>query len=149
MMDAAGALGETIVFLDHFRSLPDPRQRGKVIYPLDEVLLLCLLAVLAGAESFVEIARFGTQKLALLRRFRAFADGTPAGGAKRCSAPSLPPWPNDQTATTPEPRKSLPSFLTPPFRQCRGPVPVRSLQPLGKPASPGRHLSTEPSGAPR
>jgi predicted transposase YbfD/YdcC len=49
-----------------------------VIYPLDEVLLLCLLAVLAGAESFVEIARFGTQKLALLRRFRAFADGTPS-----------------------------------------------------------------------
>src|ERR671920_1521935 len=78
MMDAAGALGETIVFLDHFRSLPDPRQRGKVIYPLDEVLLLCLLAVLAGAESFVEIARFGTQKLALLRRFRPFADGTPS-----------------------------------------------------------------------
>ena len=76
MMDASGALGETIVFLDHFRSLPDPRQRGKVIYPLDEVLLLCLLAVLAGAESFVEIARFGTQKLALLRRFWAFADGT-------------------------------------------------------------------------
>ena len=49
-----------------------------MIYPLDEVLLLCLLAVLAGAESFVEIARFGTQKLALLRRFRAFADGTPS-----------------------------------------------------------------------
>ena len=76
MMDAAGALGETIVFLDHFRSLPDPRQRGKVIYPLDEVLLLCLLAVLAGAASFVEIARFGTKKLALPHRFRAFADGT-------------------------------------------------------------------------
>ena len=75
-MDASGALGETIVFLDHFRSLPDPRQRGKVIYPLDEVLLLCLLAVLAGAESFVEIARFGTRKLDLLRRFRPFADGT-------------------------------------------------------------------------
>src|SRR4051794_6006569 len=78
MMDPAGALGETIVFLDHFRSLPDPRQRGKVIYPLDEVLLLCLLAVLAGAESFVEIARFGTRKLDLLRRFRTFADGTPS-----------------------------------------------------------------------
>jgi predicted transposase YbfD/YdcC len=77
-MDAAGALGEAIVFLDHFRSLPDPRQRGKVIYPLDEVLLLCLLAVLAGAEGFVDIARFGTKKLDLLRRFRAFADGTPS-----------------------------------------------------------------------
>jgi len=77
-MDTVGALSETIVFLDHFRSLPDPRQRGKVIYPLDEVLLLCLLAVLAGAESVVDIARFGTKKRELLRRFRPFTDGTPS-----------------------------------------------------------------------
>ncbi|WP_048816477.1 transposase family protein [Azospirillum lipoferum] len=72
------ALGEAIVFLDHFRSLPDHRQQGQAIYPLDEVLPLCLLAVLAGAESFVEIARFGTRKSAFLRRFRAFAHGTPS-----------------------------------------------------------------------
>lgn len=77
-METAGAFGEGLVFLEHFRLLADPRQRGKVVYPLDEVLLLCLLAVLAGAESFVEIARFGTKKLDLLRRFRPFADGTPS-----------------------------------------------------------------------
>ena len=61
--------------------LPDPRQRGKVakvIYPLDKVLLLCLLAVLVGAEAITDIARFGDKKLDLLRRFRPFADGTPA-----------------------------------------------------------------------
>ena len=40
--------------------------------------MLCLLAVLAGAECFTEIALFGTKKLALLRRFRPFKDGTPA-----------------------------------------------------------------------
>jgi len=73
-----GALGEAVVFLDFFKDLPDQRQRGKVIYPLDEVLLLCLLAVLAGAESFVDIARFGEKKLELLRRFRPFRDGTPS-----------------------------------------------------------------------
>jgi predicted transposase YbfD/YdcC len=73
-----GALGESTVFLDHFKEMPDPRQRGKVIYPLDEVLLLCLLAVLGGAETFCDIARFGEKKLALLRRFRPFRDGTPA-----------------------------------------------------------------------
>ena len=72
------ALFETVVFLNHFSDLPDPRQRGKVTYPLDEVLLLALLAVLAGAESFVEIARFGEKKLDLLRRFRPFRDGTPS-----------------------------------------------------------------------
>jgi hypothetical protein len=73
-----GALAEAVVFLRYFEDLPDPRQRGKVIYPLDEVLLLCLLAVLAGAEAITDIARFGDRKLDLLRRFRPFADGTPA-----------------------------------------------------------------------
>ena len=73
-----GALGEAVVFLDYFKDLPDPRQRGKVIYPLDEVLLLCLLAVLGGAETFVDIARFGEKKIGLLRRFRPFRDGTPS-----------------------------------------------------------------------
>src|ERR1700676_1906051 len=72
------ALFEVVVFLHHFNDLPDPRQRGKIMYPLAEVLLLALLAVLAGAESFVEIARFGEKKLELLRRFRPFRDGAPS-----------------------------------------------------------------------
>ena len=72
------AIGEGIVFLDSFRDLPDPRQAGKVRYPLDEILLLCLLAVLAGAETFTDIARFGTKKRDFLRRFLPFRDGTPA-----------------------------------------------------------------------
>jgi len=72
------AFAEAIVFLSYFNDLPDPRQAGKVLYPLDEVLLLCLLAVLAGAETITDIARFGDKKLALLRRFRPFAAGTPA-----------------------------------------------------------------------
>jgi predicted transposase YbfD/YdcC len=71
------AIFEAIVFLDHFSDLPDPRQLIKVIYPLDEVLLLSLLAVLAGAETFTDIARFGEAKLDLLRRFRPFVSGTP------------------------------------------------------------------------
>jgi predicted transposase YbfD/YdcC len=81
MADSAtdcGAIYEATAFLSHFNDLPDHRQRGKVLYPLDEVLLLSLLAVLAGAETFVDIARFGDKKLDLLRRFRPFHDGTPA-----------------------------------------------------------------------
>lgn len=72
-----GSIAETTVFLDYFISLPDPRQSGKVVYPLNEVLLLSLLGVLAGAETFCDIARFGERKLALLRRFLPFADGAP------------------------------------------------------------------------
>ena len=80
MADAAtdfGVIAETTVFLDYFKELPDHRQPGKVIYPLNEVLLLSLLAVLAGAETFCDIARFGEKKLALLRRFLPFTDGAP------------------------------------------------------------------------
>src|SRR5277367_5534751 len=72
------AIAEAVSFLSYFNDLPDPRQRGKVVYPLAEVLLLCLLAVLAGAETITDIARFGEKKLDLLRRLRPFVAGTPA-----------------------------------------------------------------------
>ncbi len=62
-MDSDGArfaeIAETTSFLHYFSGLPDHRQAGKVDYPLPEILLLILLAVLAGAEAFTDIARFG------------------------------------------------------------------------------------------
>lgn len=72
------AFDRVVDFLESFEALEDPRQRGKVLYLLDEVLLLVLLGVLAGCESWVEIERFGDQKLEFLRRFRPFEDGTPS-----------------------------------------------------------------------
>jgi predicted transposase YbfD/YdcC len=82
MVDTDGtqfaAITETTSFLHHFNELPDHRQAGKVEYPLPEVLLLILLAVLAGAETFTDIARFGERKIGLLRRFRPYANGTPS-----------------------------------------------------------------------
>lgn len=75
---AAEAFDQVVDFLEHFDDLEDPRQRAKVLYPLDEVLLLCLVGVLAGCESWVEIARFGEKKLDFLRRFRPFRAGTPS-----------------------------------------------------------------------
>lgn len=74
----AAANFETTVFLGYFRDMPDHRQSGKVTYRLDEILLLALLATLAGAEGFTDMARFGQKKLDLLRRFLPFADGTPS-----------------------------------------------------------------------
>ena len=57
------AQSEAIVFPSYFADLPDRQQRGKVVYPLQQIPLLCLLAVLAGAETFVDIARFGRKKI--------------------------------------------------------------------------------------
>jgi len=75
---AGQAFDQVVDWLEHFEPLDDPRQSGKVWYRLDEVLLLCLLAVLAGAEGWVEVAEFGKRKLAFLRRFRPFENGTPS-----------------------------------------------------------------------
>src|SRR3984957_16119210 len=75
---AGGAVKETTVFLSHFEDLPDYRQKGKVAYPLEEVLLLMLAAALAGAETVADMARFGRAKRAFLQRFRLFANGTPS-----------------------------------------------------------------------
>jgi len=73
-----GAFAKVGLSLGYFEDLPDARQSGKVRYPLSEVPLLCLVAVLSGAEIFTDIANFGARKLAFLRRFRPFAGGTPS-----------------------------------------------------------------------
>ncbi len=70
--------GGSLDFLKHFSELEDPRQRAKVLYPLDEVLLLTLCAVLSGAEGWVGVALFGQKKLGFLRRFLPFFEGTPS-----------------------------------------------------------------------
>lgn len=77
---AVGSCGVLAVasFLSHFKDMPDPRQAAKVSYPLNEILLLVLVSVLAGAEGFTDAAHYGRTKLAFLRRFLPFANGTPA-----------------------------------------------------------------------
>ena len=67
-----------VSLLDHFSALTDPRQPGKVLYPLPEVMLLVLCATLAGAEDFVEIRLWGRQKLAFLRTLLPFRRGIPS-----------------------------------------------------------------------
>ncbi len=57
------------------------------MYRLDEILLL---AVLAGAETIVDTARFGEKKRGLLRRFRPFGDGTPPQASHPCFAGAGP-----------------------------------------------------------
>jgi len=91
-------LSEAAVFLKHFNDLPDRRQRGEVRYPLDEFILLTLLAVLAGADSVVETARFGCRNasfsagfgrsLTALRRMIASATSSPPTTRRTTSAAS-------------------------------------------------------------
>src|SRR5258707_11075888 len=88
-------IAETTSFLHYFSELPDHRQAGKVDYPLPEVLLLILLAVLAGAEAFTDIARFGERKIELLRRVLPPVNRTPPPPqfSRIFSSPHAPPLP--------------------------------------------------------
>jgi predicted transposase YbfD/YdcC len=72
------AFDQVIGWMEHFEAIEDPRQTGKVDYPLNEILLLVLLAVLGGAEGWVEAATFGRKKLVFLRGFAPFENGTPS-----------------------------------------------------------------------
>lgn len=62
---------------DHFAELPDPRRRP-VIYPLVNVVVIAVCAVLCGADDFVGIAAFGRDKRAWLSRFLDLSKGIPS-----------------------------------------------------------------------
>jgi len=62
----------------HFAALEDPRQRWKTLYALDEILLIVLGRMIAGANNFVGISLWGRRKLDWLRRFRPFEHGVPS-----------------------------------------------------------------------
>jgi predicted transposase YbfD/YdcC len=64
--------------LDHFSALEDSRQQAKVLHPLPEIILLLLCGTLAGADDFVEIALWGGEHLAFLRRFLPYRHGIPS-----------------------------------------------------------------------
>lgn len=62
-------------FLEHFSHLQDPRTR-RSDYPLEELLLTALCAILSGADNWVDVADWGREKLEWLRRLLPFANGT-------------------------------------------------------------------------
>ena len=68
----------SIAALDFFAELSDPRQPGKVIYPLREIILTALCAAICGADSFVEFEEFGKAKIQFLRKFLPFENGIPS-----------------------------------------------------------------------
>ena len=49
-----------------------------MLYPLEEIRLLCLCAVISGADCWVEVALYGQQRLTFLCRFLPFNHGTPS-----------------------------------------------------------------------
>ena len=62
----------------HLSVIKDPRADKNKVYPLEEILLLCICAVVSGADGWSTIADFGRDKLAWLRRFLPYEHGIPS-----------------------------------------------------------------------
>ena len=61
----------------HFACLADPR-RGKVTYPLVNIVAIALCATIAGADDFVAIAEWARQKKGWLAEFLDLSSGIPS-----------------------------------------------------------------------
>jgi predicted transposase YbfD/YdcC len=64
--------------MDHFQSLPDPRIERTKEHRLADLLTIALCAVIAGADSWVAIERFGHAKAAWLQTFLTLPNGIPS-----------------------------------------------------------------------
>jgi|SRR5215472_3654922 len=70
---------KTCALLEQLQTLPDPRRQGKNLkHRLDELLLIGLCAVVAGANDCVEVATWAGRHLDFLRTFLDLPNGVPS-----------------------------------------------------------------------
>jgi predicted transposase YbfD/YdcC len=62
----------------YFADLPDPRMDRTKKHSLGDILAIALCAVIAGADSWEEVERFGRARRDWLRRFLALPNGIPS-----------------------------------------------------------------------
>ena len=63
--------------IEHFSKLEDPRVDRNKKHELIDVIVLCVCAVVSGAEGWSDIEEFGRTKLEWLRRYVPLANGIP------------------------------------------------------------------------
>jgi predicted transposase YbfD/YdcC len=61
-----------------FGDMSDPRVQGRCEYCLIEIIIIAICAVIAGANSWVEVETFGRSKESWLRRFLGLKSGIPS-----------------------------------------------------------------------
>lgn len=71
---------ENISLLEHFSVLPDPRKadHNRMQYELHAVIIIAILAVICGADSWVEVSSFGREKEPWLKTFLNLQNGIPS-----------------------------------------------------------------------
>jgi len=62
----------------YFAKLKDPRRRHRRLHPLQDIIVIALCAIIAGAQDWQEIETFGRKRRDWLRRFLALPHGIPS-----------------------------------------------------------------------
>jgi predicted transposase YbfD/YdcC len=68
---------QTNTLFEHFTTIDDPRQQGKVQHQLFDILFVTVSAVIAGCQGWEEIEDFAHDKLSWLRKFVPLLNGVP------------------------------------------------------------------------
>jgi predicted transposase YbfD/YdcC len=63
---------------EHFAKLKDPRRRHRRLHDLQEVIVIALCAVIAGAQDWQEVETFGRKRRDWLKGFLRLPNGTPS-----------------------------------------------------------------------
>ena len=68
------------VFSHYFSKMKDPRRtnKGHHLYPFEEILFLCISAVISGMDDWTSITMFGRLKLPWLRQYLPYKHGIPS-----------------------------------------------------------------------
>jgi predicted transposase YbfD/YdcC len=65
-------------FIDLFNGVVDPREDGKTLYPLAEIIFLVIAGVLSCAESWRELVKYGNTNIEFLRKYFPYEHGIPS-----------------------------------------------------------------------
>jgi predicted transposase YbfD/YdcC len=68
----------TVSMRECFADVADPRREHLRLHNLWEIIAVTILAVISGADSWVEVAKYGVNKFEFLRTFLELANGIPS-----------------------------------------------------------------------
>ncbi len=69
---------EQTTLIAHFSQIKDPRVAGRCDHNLIDIIVVAVCAVIAGAETWVDVENFGKAKQAWLERFLELPNGIPS-----------------------------------------------------------------------
>jgi predicted transposase YbfD/YdcC len=76
-LDEESPRARLALLLEHFSALDDDREAWRVVYPIEEVLLVVTCATIASCDDFEDIVEWGEHHLDFLRQFSEFYHGIP------------------------------------------------------------------------